>query len=137
MNLLHLQIQREDSITQVMEKFTILFPALQIKIFKHLNNEVVVQGQDIMICPDAKMYQINPYLQDHLIPIHERMTVSQFEEIFKKKSGVSIQVFRKNGSVVEESSLLIDFLLEDENHKSGRGLAANGKTVLSHISFRQ
>ena len=138
MNLLRLQIQREDSITKVREKFTDLFPALQIKIFKHLNNKMTVQGLDIMICPDAKMHEIIPFFHDHLIHIHEKMTVSQLEEIFLKKSGLSVQIFRKNGSAVEESSPMIDFLLEDENHNSSRGFVSCGKTAfLNHMSFRQ
>jgi hypothetical protein len=132
MNTLQLHIWKDDSIINIQEKFSDLFPFLWIKIFKHVGINKA-NGQNIMFCPEVKMSEINSNFKDGKLMVSSIMTVSELEQTFYDKFGLFVQVSRKNGSQVTESSLINNFILKETKYQEYKDFPAYVETVY----FRQ
>src|SRR5450755_1950570 len=133
MSTIQLYIWKNDSIRDIQEKFIELFPGLQIKIYKHVECKNGIQSQDIMFCPEVRMIEINPGFRDGRIGIPGSLRVTDLEQAFFEKFGLFVQVFRKNGSPVEEASRMSHFLLERTTYLVKEGFPAYSEGVY----FRQ
>ncbi|HEY4935289.1 MAG TPA: hypothetical protein VII44_01840 [Puia sp.] len=129
MNTIRFQIFKEDRIGDIQEKFSDLFPVLWIKIFKHMGSVNPVTTQNLMFCPEVKMSDINPNFRDGMLMLSGKMTVSELEQIFYNKFGLSVQVSQRNGSPVMESSMMKDFLFKHNNRREYEGFPAFGEAV--------
>jgi hypothetical protein len=121
MNTLQLYIWKDDSIRNIQEKFSDLFPGLQIKIFKHVDGKNSIHGQNFMFCPEVKMIEINPGFRDGMLPVSGSLTVSDLEQAIFEEFGLFAQVFRKNGNPMEETSRMKNYLSERAEYPVNEG----------------
>jgi hypothetical protein len=133
MNKIQFQISRQDTIGQVQEKFSGLFPFLWIKIFKQVGGFDQYKTQNIMLCPEVKMSDMSPNFHDGTLIISGNMTVAVLEEYFYDIFGLVVQVYGKDGSPVMESSVIHDFLFKHVNQPEYAGFPVFGKAAY----FRQ
>ena len=80
-----------------------------------------MHDEDIMFCPEVKMIEINPGFRDGYLPVYGNLTVSDLERAFLDVLGLFVQIFRKNGTPVEESCKMVSFLLERQGYQVTEG----------------
>lgn len=100
-------ISKDDSIHQIQDRFSELFPFLKISIFKHVDLRRRQIGENILFCLDIKMNQIDVGFQGGFVTIFENMTIAKLEEAFYDKWGMVVEISRKNNHP-ELDSMSID-----------------------------
>ena len=75
-------IHPDDLIQTVQERFTKLFPSMQISFFRDTEN-LKNTNQSILLCPKTRLNEINPAIRDIAIEIKTGMRVSDLEKIIK------------------------------------------------------
>ncbi len=111
---LQLHLSKEDTVRQVQDKFSDLFPHLLIKIFRHTDGTAPRGCQDIMLSPEIKMIQMNSAFRDDVLLIPGGITVSALESSFFRQFGLLTEICRKNGCPVRESVPISNFLMENK-----------------------
>jgi hypothetical protein len=75
------------------------------------------------------MSEINSNFKDGKLKISSIMTVSELEQTFYDKFGLFVQISRKNGSQVTESSLINNFILKETKYHEYEGFPAYAEAV--------
>jgi len=123
---MYLTIDDSQKISDIQQEFTKKFPYLRIEFFytPHLSGKG--SRKEDMI---NSAHIIGKLRNQHLngsITVNPAMTVTDLEEAFSKKFGLSVQVFRKSGSVWLET-IVTDGWTLDEQNKEGEMLERMNK----------
>src|ERR1035438_723631 len=103
-NLKHMKSRRfyiwkDDSIKNVQDKFSELFPQFFLKIFINNYRSNYCRPEVIVFRNDVKMDEINPGIKEGSFLIRENMSVSELKEIFYNRFGLEVQILKRNEPV--------------------------------------
>jgi hypothetical protein len=129
MKTVQLKIFKDDSIRSIQEKFSGIFPYLWISIFKHIDGNNRLGGQNILFCEDVRMGDIHLGFRDGTIMVSDSMTVSELEKAFFDKLGLLVQISRKSEMSGQETSELDNSLLNQANRSEREVLPPHVKIV--------
>jgi hypothetical protein len=115
---MELLINDTKTIQAVQEEFSKCFPYLKIEFFskRHLKGEAspkVFLKNSKLTLGDFRTKHINGSIK-----IFPRQKVSELEELFWSMYGLSVQVFRKSGTVWLETISTDDWTLYKQNHEA-------------------
>lgn len=113
---IHLAIFADRTIREVQEDFSNAFPYLKIEFFR--NGEVRKDRY-----PAQMMIAHNRTLKEAwvrkkaegVLPLSETLTVSDLENSFLDKYGLSVQVFRRSGNLWLETTMTDNWTLRQQN----------------------
>ena len=111
MNTVHFQIERQDSVREIQEKFSDLFPYLLLSFLSNKEEKKLISRQ-AFYCPDVKMIEINNSLIGGSFELSDEMTVSQLENHLYDRFGLPVQVSRKSGKVWLGTHMTNDWALK-------------------------
>jgi hypothetical protein len=127
MNAIRFYIWKDESIKNLQDKFSEIFPQFILKIFKRKEDGGYKKPYAIMFRNDIKMYEINPEFQDRSCMIKENMVVSELEEIFYKKFGLEVRISKRNGAPELKSSSVNSYFLRLTNQFESEGFPVSGR----------
>jgi hypothetical protein len=105
-------IDRETRLKHIQKVFSDNYPYLKLEFFKYAHKLHEPSPKKEMRLPDEKaLVQYNQVEID----VTDNMTVAELEQLFDNKAGLSMQVFRRSGSVWIETSLTDDWTLGQQN----------------------
>jgi hypothetical protein len=111
-----ISLNKNQKINQIQQEFNSFFPYLKIEFFNSLHKIGDVTANKFMI-ENNKI--IGEYIKNGDIEnmaIDPKMTVSNFEENFKKL-GIGVQVYRKSGNLWLETGATDSWTLEVQNQE--------------------
>ncbi|PWT77585.1 MAG: hypothetical protein C5B59_03680 [Bacteroidetes bacterium] len=112
----HIYIGKEDEVQTVQGRFSCVYPYLRITFFKNKGNHSKLVGdRSISFSPDVKMREINNDFCEGELEINDKTTVSELENTFYKKFGLSAQVSRISGNLWMDASKTGHLTLKDQN----------------------
>jgi len=105
MNKTHFHIATDDTIQNVQDKFSDLYPFLRINFFKGQDKSKKIPARSVTFCPDVKLGQIISNNSDGEFEISDIMTVSELEKRFLEQFGPYVQITRKSGNSWMETNM--------------------------------
>lgn len=120
---MQIQIDRSEPLKNIQAQFTQAFPFLKLEFFKTPHYARKNAPSSDIIKPDEPIARYTTVPEVN-IAIDKNMTVENLENEFYKKTGLSVQVYRKSGNVWIQTSLTDDWTLEQQN--------AEGELISSH-----
>jgi|SRR5450432_4337838 len=97
MNTSTFHISREDSIQNVQDKFSSLFPLLTINFYSQ-NEKSSSDDSCAMFSPESRIRDLNPHCLDGTIKITDGMMVYEMENAIQYIFGLHAEIFRKTGN---------------------------------------
>lgn len=122
-------ISKDDSIHQIQDRFSELFPFLKISIFKHVDLTSRQIGENILFCLDIKMNQIDLGFQGGFVTIFENMTIAKLEQAFHDKWGLVVEISRKNSHSELDSASIDHYSLAHANQEE-TAMNFTGKEII-------
>ncbi|MFI5151837.1 MAG: hypothetical protein ACHQET_00805 [Chitinophagales bacterium] len=114
MNTVHFQIERHDSVKDIQERFSNLFPYVHLSFLTNKGDKKP-NSRSATYCPEVKMIEINSKLRGGSFEISDEMTVSQLENRLYNQFGLRVQVSRKSGNIWLETHMTNDWALKEQN----------------------
>ncbi|MFN8311001.1 MAG: hypothetical protein U0T73_13655 [Chitinophagales bacterium] len=114
---MELLITDTKTIIDIQKDFTAEFPFLKIEFFDAPYKPEQALPKSKMHRHDKKIAAIRRMHHDGILPIKHTDRVSDLEREMWKQFGLSVQVFRKSGSVWIETSLTDSWTLEQQNRE--------------------
>ncbi|HEV3225101.1 MAG TPA: hypothetical protein VGZ90_19640 [Puia sp.] len=129
MNAIRFYIWKDESIKNIQDKFSEIFPQFILKIFRRKDGSDYKKPSDIMFRNDVKMHEINPEFQDRSFMIKRNMAVPELEEIFNRKFGLEVQVSKRNGAPELKSSRVNSNFLKLTSQFESEGSPVSARAV--------
>jgi hypothetical protein len=127
MGELKLNISGANAVKELQDQFSSLFPFLRINFFKRGRVvDKVPAERVILFSQDVKLNDINPGMRDGDLEFSEATRVSELENMFNEKFGLSIQVLRKSGNLWLDTSRTKSWTLKEQNDH-GREISTDQK----------
>lgn len=107
------------TIREVQAEFQQKFPYLRIQFY--MNPHKAGEGSQVseQLPIDKTIGEVRKKHEEGDFKIDETMKVSDFENNIYKKFGLSVQVFRKSGSIWMQTTSTDDWTLAEQNRKGG------------------
>ncbi|MEI9935044.1 MAG: hypothetical protein WDM71_09405 [Ferruginibacter sp.] len=120
-------INKESLVKNVQDQFNIRYPFLKLEFFKNYSNGKAIPKIE-RAGANELVKQLPGFVNEGIINIDYKRTVTELENDFKKQIGIMVEVFRRSGNVWIETSLTDDWTLEQQNKE--------GEQISSHFSER-
>jgi hypothetical protein len=132
-----LSITPLNSVKEVQEQFSGMFPFLKMIFFKNTGNRT--GGHRVLYYPDVKMKDIYPDFAGSEWKIRDSMTIAEFENGILEHVGLNVQVLRKSGNLWLGTARTNSWTLKEQNDH-GREISPEqkGETVkIKEIPYRR
>ncbi len=63
MSHFRLYVGKDDTVRDIQNRFSVIFPHLLVSMFRHTGGKDCVSNQDCLYAPETKMNEINPNIQ--------------------------------------------------------------------------
>jgi hypothetical protein len=113
MNTGSFHISREDTIQNVQDKFSHLFPLFTINFYSP-NEKTSADNSCVMFCPECRILDINPSFQDGKTEIKDGMTVYEMESEIQHIFGLHAEISSKIGDRIILTSQITHWLLNEK-----------------------
>lgn len=114
-----MKVDRNITVRELNNSFVKIYPYLKIKVYRKFHNPNQGSPSSEEIEEEVFLKDINEKLQSGEIVISDSLSVDNLEMIFRKKFGLSVQVFRKSGDQWLQTTTTDKWTLERQN-KSGK-----------------
>lgn len=112
-------ISDEKTLRDIQKEFNIYFPYLKIEFYSghHARGE----GSPVQdrLDPELPLSEIRTIHTTGDLKIDPEKKVSEFEQMFSKKYGLNVQVFRKSGNLWMQTTSTDHWTLSEQNRKGG------------------
>lgn len=125
---MRLLISPTSIISDIQKEFNNAFPFLKLEFF---NNKTFTRTNftaSQIIHNNKKLGDGQLGIIDTILEINEEMKVSEFENIFRDKFRLAVQVFRKSGNLWLETTMTDDWTLQQQNNH-GREISTIKKKI--------
>ncbi len=109
-------------ISAIQEEFNAAFPFLKLEFFEKPHTAGGASSKSSLRSNSKTLGECRKLHNQGQINITSQMTVTEFEQSFRKVYGLSVQVFRKSGKVWLETTVTDGWTLEEQN-KQGAELS--------------
>lgn len=118
---MELEITNEKQIRELKSTFNDRFPYLKLEFFSKLHEPGKATGLKFKIPEDKFLQDAGPVKENGKILVSPEMTINELEQLFGKKFGLGVQVFRRTGNSWFET-ILTDYMTLDAQNKEGEEL---------------
>lgn len=125
---MHLNISPNTLIHDLQKEFNNQFPFLKLEFFNNKSFTRSNFSASQIIPHNKKLGDGQLGIVETTIEINEEMKVSEFENIFRDKFRLAVQVFRKSGNLWLETTMTDDWTLQQQNNH-GREISTVKKKV--------
>jgi hypothetical protein len=130
-----LYVGKEDTVKDIQNKFSEIFPHLLISIFNHRAGFEGKLNQDYLYTQETRIKDINPETESDKLDIDSHMTVATFESVFFNKFGLFVQVSRRNRQLDSEKYRIDQFTLDEVNSTHQEEIFPGGITFFRDVPF--
>ena len=124
-------IGKTNSVKEIQDHFSGLFPFLRINFFKNRKSGSGLTGQSVILfSPESYLKDINPGITNGELAIRESMSVWELENEFFEKFGLSVQVLRRSGNLWLDTSRTNSWTLMEQD-EIGREISPEQKSNLN------
>ncbi|NOT36025.1 MAG: hypothetical protein HOP11_01445 [Saprospiraceae bacterium] len=113
-----IEITDQMTLSEIQNEFHELFPFLKIEFYSKPHQTHEPSSKSSMLKPSTLVKDCRTIHNDGNIFIHGGLTVERLEHIFQECYGLSVQVFRKSGSVWIETTVTDDWTLNKQNEEA-------------------
>lgn len=113
---MYLHIAPNKLISEVQKEFSTSFPFLKIEFFQGRNNRQSITPSQKILPNNKKISEVLPTVTSGELPVYENMKVKDLESIFKDQFSLSVQVFRKSGTLWLETTMTDEWSLQQQNN---------------------
>jgi hypothetical protein len=125
---MQLHISKTNSVKELQDQFSNLFPFLNINFYSNGKTTDLQSGRRAsLFTRETVIKDINPRLNDGELAIIESMNVADLEKGFYEKFGLSIQVLRRSGNLWLDTCRTNSWTLKEQNDH-GREISPDQKT---------
>ena len=117
-----IRVTDDKKIKDIQEAFAHEFPFLKIEFFSKAHPSKGASDRKLMLVATKSLGECRSRHNDGVITIKQDMTVTEVEETFNKKFGLSAQIFRMSGKVWLETTVTDGWTLEEQN-REGKDLS--------------
>lgn len=125
---MQLEISDNKKISSLKEEFHAMFPYLKIEVFIKPQPSNGISAKDMIRYSDKTLGQFRNMHNEGNISITPQTTVTELESTFRKYFGLSVQVFRRSGSVWLETTVTDSWTLQEQNEQ--------GESLTNYIDGR-
>lgn len=111
---MQLNINKETTIQNIQNQFSIYYPYLKIELFKNFPKNKPILKTEILNAVES-LKHLDSFYEGGIIDVNRKRSVKDITKDFESMFGLSAHVFRKSGNVWVETSLTEDWTLEDQN----------------------
>ncbi len=104
---------KADKLSHIQKEFNELFPFLKLEFFQRAHKAYEGSAKALMIKDDLILNRTQN--NKETIAVNENMLVSELENLFLERFGISAQVFRKSGNMWLETTMTDDWTLKRQN----------------------
>lgn len=115
-----MNINNTSTLHHIKASFHALFPYLKLEFYTHDHHDHETSPKTDQLISDARLSEIVGHDVQVNINVSPGMTVSEFENLFFKATGLGVQVFRNSNGVWLQTSSTDDWTLEKQNGKGER-----------------
>jgi len=130
-----LYVGKDDTVKDIQNKFSEIFPHLLISIFNHRAGLEGKLNQDYLYTQETRITDINPETENDKLGIDSHMTVATFESVFFNKFGLFVQVSRKNRQLDSEKYRIDQFTLDEVNRTYQEEILSGGIIFFRDVPF--
>jgi hypothetical protein len=130
-----LYVGKDDTVRDIQNKFSEIFPHLLISIFNHRTGSDGMLNQDYLYTLETGIKDINPETENDKLEIDSHMTVATFESVFFNKFGLFVQVSRKNRQLDSEKYRIDQFTLDEVNRSYQEDILPRGIIFFRDVPF--
>lgn len=112
-----IKIEDEQEIRFIQKQFNSMFPFLKLEFFKKPHRNGEASAKALLYDNDRKIGECRLRHTEGSLEINDSMTVTELEQRFMQDYGLSVQVFRKSGSVWLETSATDAWTLRQQNEE--------------------
>lgn len=123
-----IEITDNKTIAALKEEFHAMFPYLKMEVFIKPQPSNGISAKDMIRYSDSTIAQFRTMHNNGYISITPQTTVAELEQTFRKQYGLSVQVFRRSGSVWLETTVTDSWTLQEQNEQ--------GETLTRYIDGR-
>ncbi len=112
-------INSNKRLREIQQEFAAAFPYLRIQFYASPHS--VGEGSSIkeQISDEHPLHEVQRKVGKGNFTIDANMTVGDFEKRFSEQFGISVQVFRKSGSMWMQTTSTDGWTLAEQNRKGG------------------
>jgi hypothetical protein len=116
--IMKIEVKANKTIQEFKNEFHSFFPFLKVEFFSssHRNNEASHVSD--MLPFTLKFEKVQSFKKEGFLSFNENTTVAHLEQFLWNEFGLSIQVFRKSGTVWIETSLTDSWTLFKQNSEA-------------------
>lgn len=111
-------IDQTKKLLEIQSAFTKRFPYLKIEFYNHIHAAGEGSPKANTIDSHLTIQEVQDKKAEGLLHIQGLMTVAELEAGFAKTFGLSVQVFRKSGSVWLQTTVSDHWTLAEQNQKA-------------------
>jgi hypothetical protein len=113
--MISLPIQKEATIASIQQVFHAYFPFLKLEFYRNPHEVHALSKESEHLPSDMLVSTIPSFKESGVCMFSPSMKTGAFEQLMWDTFGLSIQIFRKSGSVWLQSALTDDWTLEKQN----------------------
>lgn len=110
-----ISINDSRKISEIQEEFNKQYPYLKLEFFSRPHKTGAASPKKMMKSNTKTLGECRTKHNDGTITISPKLTVAELEQKFSEVYGLSLQVFRKSGSVWLETTVTDKWTLEEQN----------------------
>jgi hypothetical protein len=124
-----INIEDNNNIYGIQEKFSSLFPFLKLEFFRKSSQQNTISTKQLITNTSKTLAECRTVFKAGHITIAPEMTVSELEKSFNEIYGLYTQVFRKSGNIWLVTTITDNWTLEEQNQQ--------GEIITKQLSDRK
>lgn len=112
-------ISDDKTLRDIQKEFNAFFPYLKIEFYKGAHEQGEGSPVEDRLDPNRKLGAVRKIHSLENLTINDDMRVSDFEQMFLRKYGLNVQVFRKSGNLWIQTTSTDYWTLAEQNRKGG------------------
>ena len=112
---MHLNINDSISLKEIQKVFSAFYPFLKIEFYNKRHNTYAASHELNLIDPDILLGKLNVTHVAGTLNILPSSRVSEVEKEFQRRFGLSVQIFRKEKDIWEQTTDMDDFTIKELN----------------------
>ncbi len=112
-------ISDEKTLRDIQKEFNTYFPYLKIEFYSGRHGSGEGSPVQDRLAPEQRLSLIRKVHTTGDLKINPDMKVSEFEQMFLRKYGLNVQVFRKSGNLWIQTTTTDHWTLAEQNRKGG------------------
>ena len=118
------------SLIDIRGAFNALYPYLKLEFFSFREgSEEKFSRENLVDDLNMTLHQLGNGKEGAYIRVNGNIRTGQFEDMFKEKFGVHVQVFRKTGTSWLETSQTDDWTLDEQDKAGMESSSVNSKDI--------